>query len=72
MKVKLNLGMLEDMSDDMDFCFKLVKEESVILLPGVAVGRKQWVRITFATDPTELSEGLERLKAFCQRHSKKY
>ncbi|XP_015899243.3 probable aminotransferase TAT2 isoform X2 [Ziziphus jujuba] len=33
--VKLNLSLLEDISDDIDFCFKLAKEESVIILPGI-------------------------------------
>jgi len=33
-QVKLNLSLLEDVSDDIDFCFKLAREESVILLPG--------------------------------------
>lgn len=32
--MKLNLSMLEDISDDIDFCFKLAQEESVIVLPG--------------------------------------
>ncbi|KAF3684245.1 Tyrosine aminotransferase, partial [Capsicum annuum] len=31
--VKLNSANLQDISDDIDFCFKLAKEESVILLP---------------------------------------
>lgn len=34
MQVKLNLSLLEDINDDIDFCFKLAKEESVIILPG--------------------------------------
>ncbi|KAI4320723.1 hypothetical protein MLD38_034172 [Melastoma candidum] len=71
MMVKVNLSMLEDISDDIDFCFKLVKEESVIILPGIAVGLKDWVRITFAADPTSISEALGRVKSFCQRHSKR-
>ncbi|XP_044465284.1 nicotianamine aminotransferase 1-like isoform X2 [Mangifera indica] len=33
--VKLNLSLLEGINDDMDFCVKLVKEESVIVLPGM-------------------------------------
>ncbi|EOA16707.1 hypothetical protein CARUB_v10004908mg [Capsella rubella] len=32
--VKLNLSLLEDISDDLDFCSKLAKEESMIILPG--------------------------------------
>ncbi|CAI9088716.1 OLC1v1023135C1 [Oldenlandia corymbosa var. corymbosa] len=53
--VKLDLSLLEDISDDMDFCFKLAREESVIILPA---------------DPASIEEGLGRLKAFCKRHSK--
>lgn len=71
MMVKVNLSLLEDITDDIEFCFKLAKEESLILMPGLAVGLKHWLRITFATDPTSLEEGLGRLKSFCQRHSKK-
>ncbi|XWS39437.1 hypothetical protein CRYUN_Cryun18bG0054000 [Craigia yunnanensis] len=32
--VKLDLSLLEGIDDDMDFCVKLAKEESVIILPG--------------------------------------
>ncbi|CAN1845530.1 Probable aminotransferase TAT2 [Linum perenne] len=68
--MKLNLSMLEDISDDIDFCFKLAKEESVIILPGTAVGLPNWLRITFAADPASLEQGLARLKSFCERHTK--
>ena len=34
LQVKLNVSLLEDIDDDMDFCMKLSKEESVIILPG--------------------------------------
>ncbi|KAH6788606.1 Tyrosine transaminase family protein [Perilla frutescens var. frutescens] len=67
--VKLNVSLLKDISDDIDFCFKLAKEESVVILPGTAVGLKNWLRITYAVDATYLDEALERLKSFCQRHS---
>ncbi|KAA3482782.1 tyrosine aminotransferase-like [Gossypium australe] len=87
--VKLNLSMLEDINDDVDFCLKLAKEESVIILPGIvgdllcetnkqrmndagrAVELKNWLRVTFAIEPSLLQEGLARVKAFCQRHAKK-
>ncbi|CAN1179394.1 Probable aminotransferase TAT2 [Linum perenne] len=68
--MKLNLLMLEDISDDIDFCFKIAKEESVIILPGTAVGLPNWLRITFAADPASLEQGLARLKSFCERHTK--
>lgn len=34
MQAKLNLSHLEGIHDDIDFCSKLAKEESVIILPG--------------------------------------
>lgn len=69
--VKLNVSLLDDILDDFDFCIKLAKEEKTIILPGMAVGLKNWLRITFALEPLALDEGLERLKAFCQRHELK-
>ncbi|XP_041006842.1 nicotianamine aminotransferase 1-like [Juglans microcarpa x Juglans regia] len=69
--VKLNISSLEDINDDVEFCLKLAKEESVIVLPGAAVGMRNWLRITFAIDPSTLEDGLERITAFCQRHAKK-
>ncbi|XP_021719275.1 probable aminotransferase TAT2 [Chenopodium quinoa] len=67
--VKLNLSLLKDISDDIDFCFRLAKEESVIILPGVAVGMKDWLRITFAVDPASLEEAIQRINSFCSRHA---
>ncbi|XP_076923588.1 putative aminotransferase TAT2 [Bidens hawaiensis] len=68
--VKLNVSLLKDIIDDIDFCFKLAKEETVILLPGLTVGLKNWVRITFAAEPSSLEEALDRVKSFYQRHSR--
>ncbi|XP_042007912.1 nicotianamine aminotransferase 1-like [Salvia splendens] len=69
--MKLNLSLLEGINDDLDFCCKLAKEESVIVLPGFAVGRRNWLRVTFAIEPSSLDDGFLRIKAFCQRHAKK-
>ncbi|CAN6237954.1 unnamed protein product [Urochloa humidicola] len=69
--VKLNLYLLEGIHNDIDFCCKLAKEESVILCPGSVLGMENWVRITFAIDSSSLLDGLERIKSFCQRHKKK-
>ncbi|OWM91065.1 probable aminotransferase TAT2 [Punica granatum] len=69
--VKLNLLMLNGIKDDVDFCLKLAKEESVIVLPGTAVGLKNWLRVTFAIEPSSLEEGLRRIKAFYERHASK-
>lgn len=69
--VKLNLSLLEGILDDKDFCCKLAEEEPVVFLPGTAVGWPNWLRITFAIEPSSLEDGLGRLKSFCQRHAKK-
>ncbi|KAF5179276.1 Tyrosine aminotransferase [Thalictrum thalictroides] len=69
--VKIDTSLLEDIIDDMDFCTKLAKEESVIVLPGICVGMRNWLRITFAIEPLRLQDGLRRMKDFCQRHSNK-
>ncbi|KAI4383314.1 hypothetical protein MLD38_009166 [Melastoma candidum] len=68
--VKLELSVLDGIKDDVDFCLKLAKEESVIIMPGIAVGLRNWLRITFAIEPSSLEDGLERMKAFCKRHTK--
>ncbi|KAL4569924.1 hypothetical protein LXL04_025571 [Taraxacum kok-saghyz] len=68
---KLDLSNLEGINDDMDFCSKLAKEESVILLPGFVLRMKNWVRVTFAIEPSALEDGLARIKAFCERHATK-
>ncbi|KAF6158245.1 hypothetical protein GIB67_028669 [Kingdonia uniflora] len=68
--VKLNTSLMEDINDDMDFCLKLAKEESVIVLPGRSVGLKNWLRITFAIEASSLKEGFGRIKSFYQKHAK--
>ncbi|KAH7860631.1 hypothetical protein Vadar_015879 [Vaccinium darrowii] len=70
-QVKLDLSLLEGINDDMEFCIKLAKEESVIILPGVAVGLKNWIRITIAIEPSSREDGLGRIKSFCLRHAMK-
>lgn len=40
-------------------------------IAGIAVGLKNWLRVTFAIEPSSLEEGLNRIKAFCERHAKK-
>ncbi|KAJ6366610.1 hypothetical protein OIU77_003069 [Salix suchowensis] len=42
------------------FCLKLAKEESLIILPGVTVGLKNWLCMTFAVEYSSLEDGLGR------------
>ncbi|KAI5671362.1 hypothetical protein M9H77_11726 [Catharanthus roseus] len=68
--VKLNPSLLEGIDDDLHFCLKLAREESVIVLPGVTMGLKNWLRVTFAVKLATLEDGLARIQSFCSRHAK--
>ncbi|KAL4205099.1 hypothetical protein AMTRI_Chr01g135510 [Amborella trichopoda] len=68
--VKLDVSQLQDISDDVDFCFKLAREESVLVMPGRPLWMPGWLRIAFAVSPHLLEDGLKRTRSFCQRHSK--
>ena len=50
------------------FCRSLLAEESVVLAPGEAFDRPEWVRIGFGLPSAELDEGLTRLGEFLDRH----
>lgn len=36
---------------------------------GFVLRMKNWVRVTFAIEPSALEDGLERIQAFCLRHA---
>lgn len=67
---QLNMSFLEGIDNDMEFCTRLAREESVVVLPGEALGLKNWVRVTFAVEISALEDGLNRIKAFCFRNAK--
>jgi len=50
-----------------DFCTRLMQEEGVALVPGVAFGDDRWVRLSYAVSDAELSQALERIFRFIGR-----
>ncbi|WP_030241074.1 pyridoxal phosphate-dependent aminotransferase [Streptomyces sp. NRRL S-350] len=52
-----------------DFCDRLLETTGVGLVPGTAFGTPGHVRITYATDPAVVAEGLDRLAAFAREIS---
>ncbi|KAF8107191.1 hypothetical protein N665_0125s0019 [Sinapis alba] len=67
--LRLDISVLDNIKNDLDFCTKLVSEESLVLVPGVALGTKNWVRISIGTEESELMETYDRLKSFYGRHA---
>lgn len=52
----------------LDFCKKLLEEEKVATIPGIAFGEDKCIRISYATDMTSINKGMERLQKFVNNH----
>ena len=49
-----------------EFCAKLLEQEKVAAVPGIAFGADDYIRISYATSMTNLEKGLERIDRFCR------
>ncbi|WP_221272449.1 pyridoxal phosphate-dependent aminotransferase [Helicobacter gastrofelis] len=50
--------------NSMEFCQKLLEEQGVALVPGIAFGVEGFVRMSYACSLEQIHAGLERLKKF--------
>lgn len=50
--------------DSMTFCQRLLEEEMVAAVPGIAFGANANIRLSYATDVKTIQKGLERLERF--------
>ena len=48
----------------LDFCTRLLEQEKVAAVPGIAFGAEGYVRISYATSMENLQKGLERMDKF--------
>lgn len=50
-----------------DFCARLLEEENVAAVPGLAFGADDYIRISYATSMEQIEKGLDRMEQFCKR-----
>ena len=50
-----------------DFCSRLLEEENVAAVPGLAFGADEYIRISYATSMEQIVKGLDRMEQFCSR-----
>lgn len=67
--LQLDLSEFKGFNSDMDFVQALVKEESVLSLPGSCFRcPSPFVRIVFSNPRDKLEVAFGRIREFCQRH----
>lgn len=50
-----------------EFCAKLLEQEKVAAVPGIAFGADDYIRLSYATSMANIEKGLERLERFVKR-----
>jgi len=48
------------------FCDRLLAEENVAAVPGLAFGADDYIRISYATSMEQIAKGLDRIEHFCK------
>ena len=49
-----------------EFCAKLLEQEKVAAVPGIAFGADDYIRLSYATSLANIEKGLERIEKFCR------
>jgi aspartate aminotransferase len=50
-----------------EFCAKLLEQEKVAAVPGIAFGADDYIRLSYATSLANIEKGLARIDKFCRR-----
>ena len=53
-----------------EFCAKLLEQEKVAAVPGIAFGADDYIRLSYATSLANIEKGLERIEKFCRTLAK--
>eukprot|EP01080_Neovahlkampfia_damariscottae_P000708 gene708-8960_t len=69
--VKIDVSMfIDEIQDDVSFSKQLLKEESVMVLPGQCFNIHNFFRIVLCATEEKLRESFKRIEEFCQRNMK--
>jgi len=52
----------------LEFCDKLLEDQKVALIPGIAFGLDNCIRLSYATDLETIREGCNRIRQFAEKH----
>lgn len=52
----------------LDFCNALLESYQVAVIPGIAFGADECIRLSYATDRTSIEKGMDRLEKFVREH----
>ncbi|NEQ41454.1 MAG: pyridoxal phosphate-dependent aminotransferase [Okeania sp. SIO3I5] len=63
----VNISKISDSS--LEFCNALLEEQNVAVIPGVAFGADDHIRISYATDLATIEKGMARLERFVRSRS---
>jgi len=51
----------------MEFAERLLNEAKVAVIPGIAFGKDEYLRLSYATSIQEIEKGMDRMADFCRR-----
>ena len=53
-----------------EFCARLLEQEKVVAVPGIAFGADDYIRLSYATSLANIEKGLERMDKLCRTLAK--
>ena len=57
-----------NVENSLDFAAVLIEKANIAVIPGIAFGVDDYIRLSYATSMANIEEGLRRLHQFCERN----
>jgi tyrosine aminotransferase len=70
MMIRIEIEKFKDITDDIDFCKKLLDEQCCLVFPSQCFFSKNCFRIVICTSKENIDAFTERVTAFCAAHLK--